>query len=216
MSGLFITRLTQDPYNFFLWIFLVIFSICFHEYCHAQVALWEGDTTARDNGHLTLNPLKQMGPFSLLMLVFIGIAWGQVPVNPQRMRRKISPLLVSLAGPFSNLLLYVVFTVLLYLTVILFKGTDHVTEAQNAVRLFMLGAVLNFVLFAFNMLPAPPLDGFELFKYFSHSDLDRNPELVKGVMIGIIFLAIFFIEYVFAAGVWLTMQWGVWFGITGS
>lgn len=216
MSGLFISRLTENPYQFFLWIFLVIFSICFHEYCHAQVALWEGDSTARDNGHLTLNPLKQMGPFSLIMLVFIGIAWGQVPVDPQRMRRKVSPLIVSLAGPVSNLFLYIAFTVLLYLTVFLFKDTDHIEQAKNAINLFLLGAVLNFVLFAFNMIPAPPLDGFAIFRYFSHSDLERNPELVKGVMIGIVFLAIFFIDYVFKAGVWLTLQWGVWLGLTGG
>ena len=216
MSGLFISRLTQDPYFFFMWIFLVIISICFHEYCHAQVALWEDDTTARDEGHLTLNPLKQMGPLSLLMLAFIGFSWGQVPVNPQRMRRKVSPLLVSLAGPGANLLLYALFTILFYVTAMFFYDPDHLREANNALKLFFMGATINFVLFVFNMLPVPPLDGFAVFRYFSHRDLASNPELVKGVMLGLIFLAIFFIKYVLTAGEWLTLQWGVWLGLTGN
>ena len=75
MSGLFITNLWRDPYFFFGAAFLVVFSICCHEFMHAWVAMKEGDCTAADAGHLTLNPLKQMGWFSLLLFAFLGIAW---------------------------------------------------------------------------------------------------------------------------------------------
>ena len=214
MSGLFISRATENPQEFFMWIFLVVFSICFHEYSHAQVALWEGDPTARDEGHLTLNPLKQMGIFSLVMLAIVGIAWGAVPVNPQRMRRRISPLLVSLAGPVANLILYVMFTTVLYLIAIYGKGRIDENVAMNASSLFFLGAVLNLTLFCFNMIPAPPLDGYAVFKFFSHRGLNEHSELIKGLAIGLILLAFIGIGYVFRFSAWLTMQWGTWLGLT--
>ena len=156
---MFITMLKSNPQLFFMQIFLVVFSVCCHEYAHAQVALWEGDTTARDEGHLTLNPLKQMGTLSLVLLAFIGIAWGMVPVNPQRMRRRLSPLLVSLAGPVTNLLLYIMFTVLFYVYITSQGIPTSKIYSHNAALLFFLGAILNLVLFVFNMLPVPPLAG---------------------------------------------------------
>ena len=102
--NIFITQLAENPRYFFLVTLAVIPSICLHEYFHAQVALWCGDDTAARNGHLTLNPLKQMGWISLIMFFFIGIAWGQVPVDPRRLTRK-QDALVSFAGPFMNLVL---------------------------------------------------------------------------------------------------------------
>jgi Zn-dependent protease len=214
MSGLFISRLFDNPQHFFMWIFLVVFSICCHEYSHAQVALWEGDPTARDDGHLTLNPLKQMGGMSLLMLAFVGIAWGAVPVNPQRMRRRISPLLVSLAGPFANLLLYIGFTILFYLVIYLNREYPDTFPARNTAEFFILGAVLNFILLVLNMLPAPPLDGYAIFCFFSKRGLDQHSEFVKGFTVALIFLVIFGMQYIMRLGVWLTMQWGAWLGMT--
>ena len=92
MSRIFITALWQDPYWFFCASFLVVFSICCHEFMHAWVALKEGDPTAADEGHLTLNPIKQMGIYSLILLALFGIAWGQVPVNPANFRSRNSDL----------------------------------------------------------------------------------------------------------------------------
>lgn len=83
--NLFITQLFEDPQRFFIWLLVVIFSICCHEFMHAWAALKQGDPTAADEGHLTLNPMKQMGPFSLVMLAVCGIAWGRVPVRPWQM-----------------------------------------------------------------------------------------------------------------------------------
>ena len=85
--NLFINHLFTDPQYFFAIALLVMFSISFHEFSHAWMALREGDPTAADAGHLTLNPLKQMGIISLVMFAIIGIAWGQVPVNPRNFRR---------------------------------------------------------------------------------------------------------------------------------
>jgi Zn-dependent protease len=210
---MFITMLKSNPQLFFMQIFLVVFSVCCHEYAHAQVALWEGDTTARDEGHLTLNPLKQMGTLSLVLLAFIGIAWGAVPVNPQRMRRRLSPLLVSLAGPGTNLLLYVMFTVLLHGYLTSQKIPMNEIMSHSAALLFFLGAILNFILFVFNMLPVPPLDGFAVFQFFSHRRLDEHSELVKGFFVCLILAVIFGMNYVFKFGAWLTLHWGIWLGL---
>lgn len=87
-DGLFILRLKDDPVYFFMMSAIVIFSICFHEFSHARMALWMGDSTAADSGHLTLNPLKQMGVISLIMFLILGFAWGAVPVDPQKLRSR--------------------------------------------------------------------------------------------------------------------------------
>ena len=75
----------------------VIPSICLHEYFHAQVAFWCGDDTAAHYGHLTLNPLRQMGWISLVMFFILGIAWGMVPVDRRRLS-KGQAALVSFSG----------------------------------------------------------------------------------------------------------------------
>src|SRR5512137_2480723 len=105
----FVSSLAQDPFYFFSWVGIVAFSICFHEYAHASMALKRGDDTAAKLGHLTLNPMVQMGPMSIVMLLLIGIAWGAVPVNPGRLRTRADAALVSFAGPAANLLLSLLF-----------------------------------------------------------------------------------------------------------
>ena len=109
-GGLFILQLKENPTYFCLMTMIVIFSICFHEYCHARTALWMGDSTAADSGHLTLNPMKQMGMISVIMLLILGFAWGAVPVNPQKLRSKYrwGEFATSMAGPCGNLILFVI------------------------------------------------------------------------------------------------------------
>ena len=102
--GLFITKLWTAPQEFFLIALIVVFSICLHEYCHARCALLMGDPTAADRGHLTLNPFRQMGLFSLVMFLVAGIAWGMVPVDPEKARSRYpwGPAAIALAGPAAN------------------------------------------------------------------------------------------------------------------
>ena len=114
---------------------IVIFSICCHEYAHAQIALWQGDSTAYENGHLTLNPFKQMGVISIITLLIIGISWGAVPVNPNRMKHKYSEALVAFAGPFTNLFLFFIFSIVS--AVVMLKGTPHSDITYNLVYVDM-------------------------------------------------------------------------------
>jgi Zn-dependent protease len=119
----------------------------------------QGDDTAARNGYLTLDPRRLMGPYSLVMLAFIGFAWGAVPVNPRRMRHPWSPALVACAGPASNFFLALWFAVFLAVAQRL-EGDS----AVRAVRLLMTcGVHGNCLLAVFNMLPIPMLDGWSLY-----------------------------------------------------
>jgi Zn-dependent protease len=201
---LFINYLWEDPDFFFMQILVVVFAICCHEYMHARVALWQGDSTAADQGHLTLNPLRQMGPISLVMLAIIGIAWGQVPVNPNRMRHKYSDALVSFAGPATNLVLAVIFCFAAALFVIIAGKQDPAGTTMeigiNAVNLFYLGAILNFVLFVFNMLPAPGFDGWHILSSFLPKLKTSDSQATYFVSLVILILAMNYIEYIFLTG----------------
>ncbi len=198
---LFINYLWEDPNFFFMQILVVVFAICCHEYMHARVALWQGDPTAANEGHLTLNPLRQMGPISLVMLAFIGIAWGQVPVNPKRMRYKYSDALVSFAGPATNLVLAVIFVFAASIVVIIASKQDPASSGMeisgNAVNLFYLGSILNFVLFVFNMLPAPGFDGWHILSSFYPKLKTADSQGTYFVSLVILILAMNYIEYIF-------------------
>ena len=204
---LFINYLWEKPDFFFMWLLVVVFAICCHEYMHARVALWQGDSTAADQGHLTLNPLRQMGPISLVMLAFIGLAWGRVPVNPQRMRHKYSDALVSFAGPATNLVLALLFCLATALTII---AGEHDLSAKgmeisvNARSLFALGAILNFVLFIFNMLPVPSFDGWHILSSFYPKLKTSDSQGTYFVSLVILMLAISYQRYILLFGIELS------------
>lgn len=155
---MFIQQISIDPIYYFSWIFLAAFSICVHEYAHAAVAFRVGDDTAAREGHLTLNPLVQMGMRSLIMLAIFGIAWGAVPVNLSTVRRRSHRAMISLAGPLSNLLLCLIFSLLMVIA--------QTVGADKAASFLFVGGAANGMLFVFNMLPVPVLDGFAILSTF--------------------------------------------------
>ena len=190
--GLFITKLWTSPQEFFLIVLVVVFSICLHEFSHAYVALLLGDDTAAERGHLTLNPLKQMGVTSLIMLFFIGIAWGQIPVNTQNLKGKHAPALTALAGPAANVLLSLGFSVLIIVGALC--GLNLFAR-----KMFVYGAVINMVLAIFNLLPVPGLDGWNILRTYWKKDLRTTPEFVKGVFIVLVMLLFAFFNYIYLA-----------------
>ncbi len=199
MDNLFINTLFTDQTYFFTVVLVVVFSICCHEFMHAAAALWCGDDTAARSGHLTFNPFKQMGLISLIFLLVAGISWGAVPVNPANFRRRWDAVLVSLAGPATNLLLFVVFLGL-------FVVAKRFEWVPLAGFFFGVGAVLNMVLFLLNMLPIPPLDGFAVIQGFFPGLLKGDAEWVKGAFLALGVLVFLYIEYLFAAAVWI-LRW---------
>ncbi|MBL9147493.1 MAG: site-2 protease family protein [Phycisphaerae bacterium] len=167
MTGWWISELLNNGQGAMLaaWIFWVLVSISLHELGHGYAAIRQGDTTPRDLGHMTVNPVVHMGWFSLIVFAITGLAWGQMPVSPSRFRDgRLGEFLVSGAGPLVNLILsFLCFTV--YGVMLAYRvGLDNTFQAsspsmENLYTFIELGGSLNLLLCFFNLLPVPPLDG---------------------------------------------------------
>lgn len=183
--NLFILEAFREPKLFLMKTLVVVFSICLHEFCHAWTALKFGDTTAADRGHLTLNPLKQMGPISIIMFLILGFAWGAVPVDPYvlRARNRHAPALVSLAGPAAN---FGLFLIGFFFFGFLYSRTGY--NFEDVVLLFLLLGYFNAFLCIFNLLPVPGLDGWNALTEYVPRLRRLSSEFAKGVTIFLIFL----------------------------
>lgn len=138
----------------FLYIlFALVVVITFHEFAHAYVAYLLGDPTAKKHGRVTLNPLAHLDPLGTILIFLAGIGWGKpVPVNRAYFKRPVAyEALVALAGPMMNLLIAVVVLVPL-------KYFGNYLNYELAMLLATIFDI-SILLFAFNMLPFPPLDG---------------------------------------------------------
>lgn len=155
-----INLLFQNPIMFLAWACALVIAISVHEFSHAAMATYLGDPTAKLQGRLTLNPLAHLDPWGTLLLLLAGFGWGKpVPFNPYNLRtQRYGPALVSMAGPFSNLIMVIFFSLVLkYIYPMFGLGLD------SALFQFLYTLVLiNAVLMTFNLIPIPPLDGSRL------------------------------------------------------
>jgi Zn-dependent protease len=146
----------SEPLTFWSFVVAIVLGITFHEFMHAYVAHRLGDDTARLMGRLTLNPLAHFDLFGTLFLLLLRFGYGKpVPVNEARLRGgRMGGALVSLAGPFTNLGLATVCAIPLR-----FAGSGG-TDIETAYRFVLTSIVIyNCLLFIFNLIPIPPLDG---------------------------------------------------------
>src|SRR5262249_34345086 len=133
------------------YVFWMIVSITLHELSHGWVATWQGDDTPRLSGHLTINPVVHMGWMSLVFFALTGMAWGQMPVNPNRFRwGKRGDFLVSLAGPAMNLVLAFLAATALGILAATYWHTPF--PQSNFADFLYVGAWLNIGLFIFNLI----------------------------------------------------------------
>jgi Zn-dependent protease len=147
-------------------VFVLVASVAFHEFGHAKMADALGDDTPRRQGRVTLNPLAHADPIGTLLLPALsayygsGFGWGRpVQWNPSRIDRKhrmaTARILVAIAGPMMNILLAVIIA-----------GVHWILYSQNVLSptsqlngILFYAVMTNFILFFFNLIPAPPLDG---------------------------------------------------------
>ena len=176
-DNLFTQRLF-DPasrFEYLAWVLTAVISVVLHELAHGWMAIRCGDDTPIREGRMTGNPLVHMGPFSLVALFVFGFAWGMMPIDPSRLRGKYAEAKVAIAGPLVNLTLAALCAVGFAIAVRV-SGLELVADepsiAQNVQTLLVYAGMGNAMLFVFNLLPVPPLDGSHILANF-HRGYER-------------------------------------------
>lgn len=144
-----------------------VIGLTVHEFAHAYTAYKLGDNTAKDEGRITLNPLKHIDWLGFFLIVVAGFGWAKpVSFNPDNLKHKHrDEILISLAGPLSNFVIAVLFfiTARLLYSLEYFNATEFGLQVIN---LIVIWGVINFSLFIFNLIPIPPLDGSHVYLTF--------------------------------------------------
>lgn len=177
---------------------IILFALTVHEVSHGFVAKKLGDPTASNLGRLTLNPIKHIDPIGFLCMLFFKFGWAKpVPVNTRNFKNPRRDMaLTGLAGPLSNFILAIIFTLVLKVYLI-FLG--NITIAPSAEITFSViytliyySVFLNIALAIFNLLPFPPFDGSRIFYVFLPVNLYFKVMKYES-FIGIAILGIFFV-----------------------
>lgn len=156
----------------------IIIGLTVHEFCHAWVAHLCGDSTSKDQGRVTLNPLKHIDWMGFVFLIFAGFGWAKpVQFDERNLRNpKYDVIKIALAGPLSNALLAMILSVI-FTVITSFLPEYQTTGMQILSEVFIYAIYINWGLFIFNLIPLPPLDGSHLVFY----QLKRFPALYDGL-----------------------------------
>ncbi len=174
IQTIFQNNFSKDSFiQILMLIPIVLFSLSFHEFSHGYVAYKCGDNTAKNLGRLTMNPIKHLDPIGAIMMLLLGYGWAKpVPIitrNFKKFKRDI--VLVSIAGPLSNLILAFIGTILIFVCGkimgiglyyeggYLFYQNEMTSLQDTIIRFIYLFCVSNIGLAIFNLIPIPPLDG---------------------------------------------------------
>ena len=166
----------------------LIIGITVHEASHATSAYLLGDDTAYRDGRVTLNPLAHLDLLGSMMLLLAGFGWGRpTPVVPSKLRGGVfGPVAVALAGPISNLLIVVLCAALYLLPPFRDPG-------GYLFILVVMVAFTNALLFVFNLIPIPPLDGSKVIFPFLPRALDGFVDFMNQygpmILLGIILVS---------------------------
>jgi Zn-dependent proteases len=156
----------------------IVLGLTVHEFSHALMASKCGDTTSKEQGRLTLNPLKHIDPLGFIVLLVAGFGWARpVEFNEQKLKNPKSDVLkIAAAGPISNALLAMILSVVfvIWMRTVTY---DYSKVSSFIFEVFRYGIYINWGLFIFNLIPIPPLDG----SHFLLSYFKKYPSLYKGL-----------------------------------
>jgi Zn-dependent protease len=171
-----------------------IFSLCLHEFSHAVTAYFGGDTSVKDKGYLTFNPLKYTHPvYSIvlpvvfLLLGGIGLPGGAVYIETWRLRGKGWECAVSLAGPAANLVLAILLAIILNF---LPANSGGVWPGLAFLALMQISALV------LNLIPVPPFDGYRALAPFLNQQLRFNVDQYSNIFMMVVFIVLWYVPFV--------------------
>jgi Zn-dependent protease len=166
-----INTIRENPAALLYILPILVMTLTVHELCHGLAAYALGDSTAKEQGRLSLNPLRHIDWMGFLMLMIAGFGWAKpVGVDLRNLKKpKRDFALVAAAGPFSNFILAFLFTIVFCFLGGRFDGSymtypSHLND--TAVNALAYAILINLGLGIFNMFPIPPLDGSRLVAAF--------------------------------------------------
>jgi len=190
-------------------LIILLFSTVIHEIAHGSVANLLGDSTAKNSGRLSLNPLKHLDPFGSVILPFFLyisytlsgttgpiLGWAKpVPVNPFNLRdQKWGMLKVSIAGPLTNFSIALIFGLLV----------RFLPSPSQLTVFFSLISIYNLVWALFNLIPIPPLDGSHVLFFFLPEKFRQFKEVLgQYSSIILILFIVFGLNLVYSAAIFL-------------
>ena len=176
--------------NLLYRLIAIVLSLTLHEFGHALAATLLGDKTPKEQGRLTLNPFAHLDPLGFILLIIAYFGWAKpVMTNPNRYR--LSPrfgmIIVAIAGPFMNFILAMISIAIL--------NALFLTAAPNNVlmTLFSMMASINISLMIFNLIPIPPLDGWNIIGNLLPRSVLRSSFIANYARFAPFFLFIFII-----------------------
>jgi Zn-dependent protease len=172
------------PVYFVFFIISLLISLTIHELAHAYTSYVLGDSTAKLDGRISLNPLHHIDPYGFLAILIVGFGWAKpVMMNPYNFKNyRDGIFFTALAGPVSNIVQAIIGALLLN-----FNFPMIVTEF---IQVFVL---INIILASFNILPIPPLDGYKVFSRILSDKLYFQAEYYER-RYGFIILMVFLIS----------------------
>lgn len=154
-----------DPVTIIVRAIVLLIALPLHELAHALMADYLGDPTPRNQGRITLNPIKHLDLFGTIAFMLVGIGWAKpVMVNPYNMRGNphTDMAIVAVVGPLTNFALALLGAIPFHLEFLTSLYTSN-PDASGFIFYFLTEFVyLNLALAFFNLLPVPPLDGYKI------------------------------------------------------